>query len=61
MYSGGYAEYRLPPAIVFEPFRLRNGVDLIRGCCRILNRGGALMARRAWTAGSQIRNLTVHI
>src|ERR1700683_1012473 len=23
MYPGGCAEYRLPPAIIFEPFRLR--------------------------------------
>jgi hypothetical protein len=31
MCSGGYAECRLPPAIIFEPFRLRNGVDVFRG------------------------------
>jgi hypothetical protein len=31
IYSGGCAEYRLPPVIIFEPFRLRDGVDLFRG------------------------------
>jgi hypothetical protein len=26
-YSGGYAEHRLPPAIIFEPFTLRSVID----------------------------------
>jgi hypothetical protein len=30
-YSGGCAEYRLFPLVVFEPFRLRNGVYVFRG------------------------------
>jgi hypothetical protein len=60
-YSGGCAEYRLFPLVVFEPFRLRNGVYVFRGLRGVpLTPGYYLSAfqaqewRRMWFRGLRV-------